>query len=224
MPIEAWSQFMIGPEYQSITMDHHIYEIFTSSQIALTIDEHINNIETIGQLMLQEPHESIVGEFSGALTDCAKYINGVGTGSRYDGTIDGSEPIGSCDEHDNFEAWSEEAKNDTARYLQTQMKVYDTTSKGWIFWCYKTETAIEWDFRKASSLGLIPKLDTFIPSIAHESAANSTSTSTENEFWSNVASDFAYKGQGSSLDTQDHTISSIVVIFLSCMLIYVSRY
>jgi glucan 1,3-beta-glucosidase len=32
----------------------------------------------------------VVGEWSPAMTDCAKYLNGRGVGSRYDGTYPGS--------------------------------------------------------------------------------------------------------------------------------------
>ena len=38
----------------------------------------------------------IVGEWSPAITDCAKYLNGRGIGARYDGTFSGSSRVGSC--------------------------------------------------------------------------------------------------------------------------------
>ena len=39
---------------------------------------------------------TIVGEWTPAMTDCAKYLNGRGIGSRYDGTYQGSTRVGSC--------------------------------------------------------------------------------------------------------------------------------
>lgn len=37
------------------------------------------------------------GEWSTAVTDCAKWLNGRGVGSRWDGTYgDGNEALGSC--------------------------------------------------------------------------------------------------------------------------------
>lgn len=40
----------------------------------------------------------IVGEWTPAMTDCAKYLNGRGIGSRYDGSIRQGAPYhGSCD-------------------------------------------------------------------------------------------------------------------------------
>jgi glucan 1,3-beta-glucosidase len=39
---------------------------------------------------------AIVGEWTPAPTDCAKYLNGRGRGARYDGTLDGSTRVGDC--------------------------------------------------------------------------------------------------------------------------------
>jgi glucan 1,3-beta-glucosidase len=39
---------------------------------------------------------TIVGEWTPAMTDCAKYLNGRGVGSRYDGSFPGSARVGSC--------------------------------------------------------------------------------------------------------------------------------
>lgn len=163
--IGEWDGFLTNT---NITMDHHIYEIFTEGQIALTIDQHVNNIRNVGQQMKSEPHESIVGEFSGALTDCTKYINGVGRGARYDGTFSSTTPVGSCEGHENFTTWTQKAIDDTRRYIEVQMQTYQQNSKGWIFWCFKTENTIEWDFRKASDLGLIPSLSTLIQESENE--------------------------------------------------------
>jgi aryl-phospho-beta-D-glucosidase BglC (GH1 family) len=40
---------------------------------------------------------TIVGEWTPAMTDCARYLNGRGAGARYDGTISPGAPVyGSC--------------------------------------------------------------------------------------------------------------------------------
>jgi glucan 1,3-beta-glucosidase len=39
---------------------------------------------------------TIVGEWTTASTDCAKYLNGRGVGARYDGSFSGSTRVGSC--------------------------------------------------------------------------------------------------------------------------------
>lgn len=40
---------------------------------------------------------TIIGEWSTAVTDCAKWLNGRGVGSRWDGTYAANEPVfGNC--------------------------------------------------------------------------------------------------------------------------------
>ena len=39
---------------------------------------------------------AIVGEWTPAPTDCAKYLNGRGAGARYDGSLGGSTFVGDC--------------------------------------------------------------------------------------------------------------------------------
>lgn len=50
-----------------------------------------------------------MGEWTLASTDCAKYLNGRGLGSRYDGSYPGSPYIGTCDDKSNdvdrFSEW-----------------------------------------------------------------------------------------------------------------------
>ena len=107
-----------------------------------------------------EPHWNVAGEFSAALTDCAKWLNGVGIGSRYDGTFfkDGqtSYPIGSCQNNDDINSWSTERKENTRRYIEAQLDTFEKRG-GWIIWCYKTETSIEWGVDKLAAYGLFPQ-------------------------------------------------------------------
>lgn len=142
LAIGLWNDFM-GDAFR-VSLDHHLYEIFSDHQIGLDIDAHIANVYGQGWAMAQQPHPHIVGEFSGALTDCTKYINGVGNGARYDGTFGGG--TGSCEGHANFTMWSSQLVQDTKRFLAAQFEVYEEHADGWIFWNYKTEGAYEWDY------------------------------------------------------------------------------
>lgn len=145
---QEWEDFL---PYSKLNMDHHVYEVFTNEQVSMNLSQHLNNFENIGTLLRQE-HQSIVGEFSGALTDCTKYINGDGIGARYDGSIEGTKS-GSCQGHEDFGTWTDQAIDDTKKYIETQMKVYSGNSRGWIWWCCKTENTIEWDWRKGIDWG-----------------------------------------------------------------------
>ncbi|KAK6454506.1 glycoside hydrolase superfamily [Scheffersomyces xylosifermentans] len=140
----------------NITLDHHLYEIFSHSELARSVDQHISSIESQGRILSKETHPSIVGEFSGALTDCTRYINGVGRGARYDGTYISDWEIGSCANHTNFQSWSNQKREETKKFLQAEFYTFEENSNGWIFWCYKTEDSIEWDFRRLAQLNMLP--------------------------------------------------------------------
>jgi len=45
------------------------------------------------------------GEWSFAINDCGEYVNGVGIGTRYEGTFDGNPVIGSCDTWNDYTTW-----------------------------------------------------------------------------------------------------------------------
>lgn len=158
LSIGSWDSFMTNSTlFTNITIDHHLYEIFSTYQIALNITDHLESVINQGRLMAAETHDRIVGEFSGALTDCTKYINGVGRGARYDGTFDTDVITGSCANHTNFASWTEEFKRNTKEFIQTQFDTYAANGRGWIFWTYKTEDTIEWDLRKLHQFNLLPE-------------------------------------------------------------------
>lgn len=80
-----------------------------------------------------------VGEWTGAQTDCAKWLNGRGIGARYDGTYQkdgqGSYYIGDCNRkyEGSVEGLSSEEKQNIKSFIGAQMAAYEKAS-GWIFW------------------------------------------------------------------------------------------
>jgi glucan 1,3-beta-glucosidase len=68
--------------------------------LSLNGSQHIQNAcDNAGHLIDFNTHQlwTIVGEWTPAMTDCAKYLNGRGIGARYDGTIRQGAPVhGSC--------------------------------------------------------------------------------------------------------------------------------
>ncbi|EMG50576.1 hypothetical protein G210_2149 [Candida maltosa Xu316] len=146
--IEAWKDFP-----GEFILDHHLYEIFSEWQINLNLDQHLDSIRKQGESMARSGHRSIVGEFSGAMTDCAKYINGVGKGSRWDGTFQ-TQRNGSCLGHDNYNNLT--FKNSTMSFLQEQFYTYEEKGSGWIFWCWKTESTLNWDMKRLHMFEMLP--------------------------------------------------------------------
>ena len=80
-----WSGFMAPPTYQGVLMDTHIYQVFNTTEIAYTEDEHIASACAWSTDLKDYTLGVIVGEFVPAVTDCATYLNGRGVGARYDG-------------------------------------------------------------------------------------------------------------------------------------------
>lgn len=153
-----WEEF--GAGMHSLLLDTHHYEVFSSGQLEMDIDTHVATSCGYGGLMAATNKWTVCGEWSGALTDCAKWLNGRGEGARYDGTFDyngqTSYYIGSCEgTYDNTVAGlSDVQKTNIARFINAQMVAYER-AEGWIFWTWKNEGAPEWHFRDLVNEGLI---------------------------------------------------------------------
>lgn len=163
--------------FHDIVLDHHHYEVFTVDQLDKSENARIQDIKNYGESVAKEKeyHPSLVGEWSGAITDCAKWLNGVGTGARYDGTFDESQLVRSnaingtaesqfkfkdkkrsCENVTFVEDFSKQHKENIRKFIEIQLLTYENSNSGWIFWNYKTENAIEWDFKKLVEHKLFP--------------------------------------------------------------------
>ena len=79
-------------------LDTHHYEVFTPELLSLDVDGHVGTACEFGANMRGVYNKwTINGEWTGAMTDCTRYLNGYGTGARYDGNFNGSPYIGSCE-------------------------------------------------------------------------------------------------------------------------------
>ncbi|CAI4051846.1 glucan 1,3-beta-glucosidase SKDI_15G3360 [Saccharomyces kudriavzevii IFO 1802] len=160
-PYNYWDGFLNDEkERHGVIIDHHHYQVFSPIELARKMDERIKIACQWGIGALSETHRSVAGEFSAALTDCTKWLNGVGLGARYDGTwAKGNEKssyIGSCANNENVALWSEERKQNTRKFIEAQLDAFEMTG-GWIMWCYKTENSIEWDVEKLIQQSLFPQ-------------------------------------------------------------------
>lgn len=106
---------------------------------------------------------TMVGEFSVATNDCGKYLNGVGLGARYDGTLEDivTQPVCpncSCQGIDNWANFSPEYKRFLLEFMEKQMDAYES-GIGWFYWTYKTEDHVNphWDYLLAWEQGYAPK-------------------------------------------------------------------
>lgn len=134
--VDYWNPF--GPGLQKIVLDTHHYEVFDQGSLALNVDQHVGTACAYGRDMQGTDKWTIAGEWCGAMTDCAKWLNGRGAGARYDGSFPGSYWIGSCAGKDvgSVAALSQGDKDNIRRFIEAQLDAYESAA-GWIFWTWK---------------------------------------------------------------------------------------
>jgi glucan 1,3-beta-glucosidase len=158
--IDSWNGFM-GPQsgVWNVMMDTHHYEVFQNNLLAQSPDQHIQSVCSFGKDKLTNTDKwTIVGEWTGALTDCAKYLNGRGIGARYDGSYgQDSKFIGSCDgkAEGGVGALSDEDRANIRRFIEAQLDAFEMKS-GWLYWTWTTEGAPEWDMKAQLAAGVFP--------------------------------------------------------------------
>lgn len=155
----AWDDFMYPPEYSHVYIDTHIYQVFDEYRLKMSVDDHIAQTCNVNLPQVAiAPLSTVVGEWSGAMTDCAQWLNGYMRGSRYDGSFENTPLIGSCTGQDDPSTFSDEYKQDLRRFIEAQMDAYESgSSQGWFFWNFKTERAPQWNYLMGLELGWIPR-------------------------------------------------------------------
>lgn len=155
LPVPFWENEMLEPDYKNIVLDHHRYEVFDPIQLRQSVDGHITSLKKLVDEFLALPKVQVVGEWSAALTDCTKWLNGVGRGARYDNTFAGTGVIGECRFSNDYTKMTEQDRIDTRRIIEAQIDLFSQTN-GFFFWTWKTETSIEWSLSDLANIGLFP--------------------------------------------------------------------
>lgn len=154
--VTAWNNW--GSGMWNLLLDTHHYEIFDQGSVSMSPETHISTACGFGSQMASTGKWTIAGEFTGGITDCAKWLNGLGKGARYDGTFPGSSYVGSCDGKytGTVAGLSSADKYNIGRFIEAQLDAFEKAS-GWIFWTWKTESAPEWDMQDLLKNGLFPQ-------------------------------------------------------------------
>ncbi|KZP25282.1 glycoside hydrolase family 5 protein [Athelia psychrophila] len=156
--LSYWKGFMTSAKgFQGVAMDTHIYQMFTNNLNAMSHAQHISTAcGYVGELSTFDLWV-VVGEWTPAATDCAKYLNGFGIGSRYDGTYAGSTKVGSCTGlTGSASTFSSSYKTFLRMFWEAQVDVFET-GQGWIQWTWKAEAADEWTYQAGLAHGWIPQ-------------------------------------------------------------------
>jgi len=157
--LDYWKDFMAEgePARSGVAMDIHSYQVFTPGEISRSEDDHVRAACAQGSSLSSFHLWTIVGEWSAAYTDCAKYLNGRGRGARYDGTYDGGKKIGSCSGKSGDGAtFSQEYKTSLRKYWEAQVTAFEKGA-GWVSWTWKTSGADDWSYQAGLKYGWIPK-------------------------------------------------------------------
>jgi len=158
-PPNSWNAFLTPSDNnaQNVVIDHHEYQVFDFGLIRMSPDQHIQQVCAAANSYSGSDKWTIVGEWTGAMTDCAKYLNGRGVGARFDGTYPGSTFVGQCGFQNDVSQWSQEYKDQTRRYIEAQMVAFEGRTQGWVWWNFKTEGAHEWDAFALIDAGVFPQ-------------------------------------------------------------------
>ena len=151
-----WNGF--GTSNANLILDTHQYQIFSPEQVSQSPSDHVSSACALGPRLAGTDKATFVGEWTGAQTDCAKWLNGYGKGARYDGTFPGSSRVGSCDGKytGRVADLSDDDKSNLRHFIEAQLDAYEQDA-GWIFWTWKTESAPEWHMQDLLSNGLFPQ-------------------------------------------------------------------
>jgi glucan 1,3-beta-glucosidase len=153
-----WNDFMTGGDaaWPGVAMDVHIYQMFSDGEVARSDDQHIQVACSQGSALSSFHLYTIVGEWTPAPTDCAKYLNGRGRGARYDGSFDGSEFVGVCAAKTGSGAtFSPDYKTFLRKYWEAQTITFEKGA-GWVQWTWKAEQADDWSYQAGLMYGWIP--------------------------------------------------------------------
>ena len=151
-------QFSSSSGDSNVILDTHQYQIFSPDEVERSPSEHVSVACGLGPKLAGTDKWTIVGEWTGAQTDCAKWLNGYGKGARYDGTFPGSSKVGDCTGKytGSVSDLSSDDKTNIRSFIEAQLDAYEQHT-GWIFWTWKTESAPEWHMQDLISNGLFPQ-------------------------------------------------------------------
>ncbi|KAL4806368.1 glycoside hydrolase superfamily [Aspergillus unguis] len=171
--LSKWKKmFKNGPS--NMILDTHQYTIFNTAQIVLNHTAKVNLVCNDWHAMIGEINSTsagwgptICGEWSQADTDCAKNLNNVGRGTRWEGTYNedddtkycptaDSGPTCSCSQANADPAdYSDDYKTFLQTYAEAQMSAYET-AQGWFYWTWQTESAPQWSYKSGWKNGYMP--------------------------------------------------------------------
>ncbi|KAK6496836.1 exo-1,3-beta-glucanase [Arthrobotrys musiformis] len=157
LPLPKWNN-RLGPQ-NKVLVDKHRYQVFSEGEVSRSYWQHFDAACSARWDFTGSNKYVVVGEWSAAMTDCARWLNGWNRGARYDGTFQSSRSYGTCNDKGNVDTMTQTQKDDLRRFVEAQLDSYEKTH-GWIFWTYKTELgnrSDDWSYSRLVNRGIMPK-------------------------------------------------------------------
>ncbi|KAL4736835.1 glycoside hydrolase superfamily [Aspergillus similis] len=160
-----------GPS--NLLLDTHQYTIYNVAQIVLNHTAKVSFVCNDWVGMIGEINSTsegwgptICGEFTQADTDCAKNLNNVGRGTRWEGTYSEDDSTMYCPTADQRTCSCTEANADPSEYsddyklflktyAEAQMYAFEQ-AQGWFYWTWHTESAPQWSYKAGWKNGFMP--------------------------------------------------------------------
>ncbi|KAF9531919.1 glycoside hydrolase family 5 protein [Crepidotus variabilis] len=156
-PLSYWNGFMQYPGFDGVMIDTHIYQMFSVEGNQMSNAQHISTACSHASDLSNAPLWVVVGEWTPAPNDCAKYLNGRGVGARYDGSYPGTTRVGSCvGLTGKASTFSAAYKTFLRQYWEAQVITFEK-GQGWLQWTWKAEIADEWTYQAGLQNGWIPQ-------------------------------------------------------------------
>jgi len=150
------------PDYSAVVLDAHSYQCFGgANHWAEEPDgwgKHMTESCRIGSDISGSPLDVFTGEFSLAVTDCQKYLQG--------GFVTPYDPPSSSDEacryyNGDLQSYTEDHLQFLREYFLAQLDSFESGASGvgWFMWTMKVEFSAgpEWDFLDLWENGIIPQ-------------------------------------------------------------------
>ncbi|CAG9943791.1 unnamed protein product [Clonostachys rosea f. rosea IK726] len=169
MGLENWQGKMTG--HSDLVLDVHQYVLFNNDQLAFTRQKKVQYAcdgwteqTEISMNTSSGYGPTLFAEWSQSDTDCAPNLNGVGQGTRWEGTlasVDGPKcptknKSCSCYESNAGSAkWSNDYKKFLQMFAEAQMHSFEK-GWGWWYWTWKTESTVLWSYELALKAGIMP--------------------------------------------------------------------
>ncbi|KAJ6264381.1 Glucan 1,3-beta-glucosidase [Drechslerella dactyloides] len=149
-PPNSWNGLLSGPG-NNVIVDHHRYQMFSEAEVTRALNTQISVACNAGSETSGSDKYVVIGEWSGAMTDCARWLNGFGRYSRYEGKHQNSRWYGNCSTKGDLDTMDWAKRQEIRKYIEAQLDTYEKTTNGWIFWTWKAEEgnmSDDWNYSK----------------------------------------------------------------------------